>query len=122
MTSPASGRAGGATPRPWQFNDISRPQCWLEGANGQTVWHIDDYGNSVPSEVDAELIVRAVNAHDELVEVLTDLLAENEELAQASHGPGDDWREEWKREEPEHFAICERACAALRRANGESHE
>ena len=31
------------------------------------------------------------------------LIAENEALARSSHGPGDDWRDLWDRDDPENF-------------------
>jgi len=68
-----------ATPRPWtwtpvRWNEIGEPTYGPQ-IHGPEHWHYD--GNDSPviardvsTEANAELIVRAVNAHDELIEVL----------------------------------------------------
>ncbi len=61
-----------ATPRPWAFNDIGAPFCWLEGADGSTIWHIDEYGNDTPNEANARLIAAAVNERDALRQALAE--------------------------------------------------
>ena len=54
------------TPGPWRFSGFSSPFGWLEGSDGETIWHVDDYGNTLPDEADARLIAAAPDLYDAL--------------------------------------------------------
>lgn len=76
MSAPTEGKA---SPRPWRwvpirYNEIGEPVCGPR-IEGPEHWHYD--GNDSPviardisTEANAELIVRAVNAHDEMLAAL----------------------------------------------------
>jgi hypothetical protein len=62
-----------ATPRPWRV--VTKPHgTWVVGADGYPV----NAGTSPVDDANAELTVRAVNAHDELVTAVKDFLAATE--------------------------------------------
>lgn len=67
-----------ATPRPWKWSEDKRyPTTDLVGADGTSILQIYEShgGGWMPeNEADSELIVRAVNAHDALVEALEEAL------------------------------------------------
>jgi hypothetical protein len=53
------------TPGPWTFHEHAH--FWLDGADGSTIFHLDDYGNTCPHKDDAN--ARLIAAAPELLDV-----------------------------------------------------
>lgn len=72
---------GEPTPRPWEYdgkdiNHLPGKEPWAVTVVGQEQGRAyESYGPLILSSADAELIVRAVNSHDALVEALRNTLA-----------------------------------------------
>jgi len=64
------------TPTPW-YIEMSGGEYTIKGSNGQTVLLIGDDRRLIPMPNDGELILRAVNAHEALVEALEAMLGIN---------------------------------------------
>lgn len=63
------------TPRPWLYEE-SAYSCVLtyQGASIGAMFHSKMNGDRLPSEANAAHIVKCVNMHDELVEIVGDLI------------------------------------------------
>lgn len=72
----------GATPRPWVLLECNVENCWCacigvpSDPEGIKEWVI---GTGSVSKANAELIVRAVNSHDQLVAALEKIISECEQ-------------------------------------------
>lgn len=76
-----------ATKRPWQWHKIADAPVY--GIYGNTTLK---YVASVLHEEEAKLIVKAVNLHDELIEIIKELIEEAEYGAEC-YGMSDDEQE-----------------------------
>ena len=54
------------TPGPWKWNEHG--YCWLEGADGSSIFHVDDYDNVCPHRNDSN--ARLISASPDLYEAL----------------------------------------------------
>lgn len=67
------------TPRPWKIEDSTHIVQAVGNAAGVVVCDVENYSRFTQDDVrnaaNAELIVRAVNAHDDLVTALAELVA-----------------------------------------------
>ena len=71
------------TPRPWHY-DAAEYEIRSNDSERHTIGRFhagrhDDGNRAVPRKADAELIVKAVNAHDALVNAATQIVAEFDE-------------------------------------------
>lgn len=99
------------TPTPWEVGDTGdgwNISATLADANGVRIHRV---ARKLDSEADAAYIVRAVNAHEQLVEALRDVLSVARNRIQ-----GGDVE---KRSMREQIDICNAAAAALRAAGVE---